>query len=81
MALTAEQKEQRRLATNASNRAYRARYRELSAAKNAVRAEINARFAHATEDELDKALAHQFPDLSGSARYNAACWKPIKNYL
>ena len=141
MALTAEQKEQRRLATNARNRAYNARYRELSAAENAGRVEINARFAHelqiadavekqieaeqtaaldeidreitklqekrqatnddfkrrycaardmsseiygrkrAAEGELDKALAQQFPDLCGSARYNAACWKPIKNYL
>lgn len=142
MALTIEQKEQRKLAASARNRAYQARYREISAAENAGKAEITSRFAHelqtadaverqilaekaatvdeiekkiaelqkerqavyddfskrysvardvsseiygrmrAAEDELEKTLNQQFPDMSDHhARYRASSWKPIEDFL
>lgn len=142
MTLTIEQKEQRKLAASARNRAYHARYREISAAENTGKAEITSRFDHelqtasaieiqidaeraaavneidrkiaelqkerqavqddfsrryraardvsseiysrkrAAEDELEKTLNQQFPDISGHhARYSASSWKPIEEFL
>jgi hypothetical protein len=60
MALTEEEKERRRLATNARNRAYHARYSQRRAAEEVGLKEINSRFdpdieaASAAEDSLRK---------------------------
>lgn len=65
--MSPEQKEQRRIATNARNRAYSARLRECGVAEAAAKAQVDARFADSikaagdaervVEAERDAALA------------------------
>jgi hypothetical protein len=141
MKLSAEEKERRREATKARDRAHHARYRELRDAEKAGEAEIEQKYApeiepaaaaeHRMEAERDSAIAEldrqiaalktkrestwrgysdglstahavaseiygrrnaakraldvemnrRFPDLCGSARWSAAAWKSIEEFL
>lgn len=139
--LTPEQREARKRATSARNKAHTARRRELAAVedpiKEALEAEHNARAQplrdaealleleyQASVADIDKQIAKlqarkqletenmhraratlrvpldqsyqemrnglralaermdtEFPDIKGHARYSAACWKPIEDFL